>query len=69
MGFPSKVSAVYIMPLLRLPLCGMASTWPPVFFAYASMYFQRSAGSWLSKVEKGTTWFTRSAPSRKMTVR
>ena len=69
MGFPSKVSAVYIMPLLRLPLCGMASTWPPVFFAYASIYFQRSAGSWLSKVEKGTTWFTWSALSRKMTVR
>ena len=33
------------------------------------MYFHSSAGSWLSKVEKGTTWFTRSAPSRKMTVR
>ena len=47
----------------------MASTWPPVFFAYASMYFQSSAGSELSKAEKGRTWFTRSALSRKMTVR
>ena len=60
MGFPWKVSAEYIMPLLRLPLCGMASTCPPVFFAYASMYFHSSAGSWLSNVEKGTIWFTRS---------
>jgi hypothetical protein len=33
--------------------------------AYASMYFHSSAGSELSKAEKGTTWFTRSALSRK----
>ena len=26
MGFPSNVSAEYIRPLLKFPLCGMAST-------------------------------------------
>ena len=33
------------------------------------MYSQSFAGSELSKAEKGRIWLTRSAPSRKMTVR
>ena len=33
--FAVEGSAANIMPLLRLPLCGMASTWPPVFASYS----------------------------------
>ena len=33
-----------MIPLLRLPLCGIAITWPPVFSSYLFIHFQRSRG-------------------------
>ena len=64
-----KSASAHILPLLVLPLCGMARISPPVFCSYAARYFQSSSGSSVSKAEMGRTWFTRSGSSRKMTTR
>ncbi len=40
-GLPSKVSTANIRPLDRLPLCGMASTRPPVLSSLVALYPRR----------------------------
>ena len=56
-------------PFERLPLCGMASMRPPVFFSYASIQAQSFSGSSLCHDENGNTWSALSLPSRNRTLR